>query len=325
MTLPLPSDPFDAKGGAALDWREGLGVVASARNPASPPEPPGKEIEAGFFCRPRGHLGEFSGDLQIYGSHAVRRLVHRMFCNIFALPNSGRRNHCRLCGGRGRHLTLNVQHGGAMKPVTAFVIGLSLEIGLCGATSHAQASEPTVSLRCVSVHGVTGEAALEHLRKGDPDPEDYEEDEYEAYKRDMQELRVLDVCGQTFATKAACETARNAVNNWRPLVEGEGQSKWQLVGATCSPTQPPKPLPKPKQLFNLHCRGFYGDISEVPAWMSVGGEFERVLRPCGSRMEKADCEAAAAVVNDFRPVIEGLVGWRLFFASCSERQPFTMI
>ena len=89
----------------------------------------------------------------------------------------------------------------------------------------------------------------------------------------------------------------------------------------------PKPIPKPVQMVNLHCWGFYGDMSEVPSWISVGGEFERVLGQCGSRLPKADCEAAAAAVNDFRPIIrdEGLVGFRLFFAACSERQPFTMI
>lgn len=103
----------------------------------------------------------------------------------------------------------------------------------------------------------------------------------------------------------------------------------ELIGLFPSepPVYIPKPIPKPVQMVNLHCWGFYGDMSEVPSWISVGGEFERVLGQCGSRLPKVDCEAAATAVNDFRPVNkgEGLVGIRLFFAACSERQPFMVI
>lgn len=74
---------------------------------------------------------------------------------------------------------------------------------------------------------------------------------------------------------------------------------------------------------NLHCITLYGQKADIGLWMAYGGDFERVLGPCGSTMPKAACEAAKEAVNDFRPVIknEGLVGWRLFAAMCSEAQP----
>lgn len=88
----------------------------------------------------------------------------------------------------------------------------------------------------------------------------------------------------------------------------------------------PKPQPKP-ELVNLHCRSLYGGPDQLELWRATGGQFEAVLGRCGSMMPKASCEAAAAAVNDFRPVIEneGPTGWKLFFAMCAGSQPQTMI
>lgn len=74
---------------------------------------------------------------------------------------------------------------------------------------------------------------------------------------------------------------------------------------------------------NLHCIAIYGGKGDIELWRDYRDDFRQVLDPCGRSMSKASCEAAKAVVNDFRPVVkgEGLVGWRLFAAMCSEAQP----